>query len=264
MKEARQLAIFLTVFLLFGILVFAQLPQSPPAPSSTVLPQSPTSPSSSTSGLPPEPCAPGAVCTSSSSSSSSGGSSGSGSSGSGIIGGSGSSSSCTVNDWSAVLSPTVCPVTGRQTKSWSKTRTCSGGVNHTAKENITCVYSASAAPVQSTAQKSVSGTQQTAQQSSSSAQSNLAEEKAQSASNTSFYIVTGVFAILFIVALVFAVLKLKKPKMQSQQINPQVMQLKSYISDNLRKGYTKEQITSVLIQAGYSQQIISEAMKFAP
>ncbi len=45
---------------------------------------------------------------------------------------------CTESDWSSVLSPLVCPSTGQQTKIWSKSRTCTGGVSHPASEIISC------------------------------------------------------------------------------------------------------------------------------
>ena len=45
---------------------------------------------------------------------------------------------CTESDWIYTLSPTVCPSTGLQTKTWTKIGSCSGGVNHPSTEIISC------------------------------------------------------------------------------------------------------------------------------
>ena len=47
---------------------------------------------------------------------------------------------CTENDWTSFISPTTCPSNEQQTKSWTKTGSCSGGVNHPSSETITCDY----------------------------------------------------------------------------------------------------------------------------
>ena len=48
---------------------------------------------------------------------------------------------CTENDWSSSISPITCPSSEQQTKAWTKTGTCSGGVSHSPSEAITCDYS---------------------------------------------------------------------------------------------------------------------------
>ncbi len=51
---------------------------------------------------------------------------------------------CTEADWTSSLSPTTCPSTGQQTKTWSKIGQCSGGVSHPATETVSCTYNAPA------------------------------------------------------------------------------------------------------------------------
>ncbi len=243
MKEAI-LVIFLVVFSLLGILAFAQTPPPPPeSPDLEVVPPPPSNPDELDGELPPAPCAPGEVCTTSSSSTSSSGSSGGGSSSSsgGSSGGSSSGGSS-----GSVIIPAA--------NSNNATNTTNATISTTS--------------AQSTAQQV---SQSAAQKTSQPAASKPSVEEAQSASSLSFYITTGIFAVLFVVALVFAVLKLRKPKVpvqsygvQSRQINPQIVQLRNYVSENLSKGYTREQIAAVLIQSGYSQQTINEAMRLAP
>ncbi|MFA5126312.1 MAG: hypothetical protein WC462_04915 [archaeon] len=45
---------------------------------------------------------------------------------------------CTENNWSSSVSPSTCPSSGQQTKTWSKVGTCTGGVTHPATETISC------------------------------------------------------------------------------------------------------------------------------
>jgi len=45
---------------------------------------------------------------------------------------------CTDSNWSFVLSPTTCPASRQQTKTWTKVGTCTGGVTHLATETVTC------------------------------------------------------------------------------------------------------------------------------
>lgn len=49
---------------------------------------------------------------------------------------------CTEGDWSSSISPTLCPISEQQTKTWTKTSSCSGGINHPSSETISCTYSA--------------------------------------------------------------------------------------------------------------------------
>jgi len=51
-----------------------------------------------------------------------------------------SSNPCTESNWSSSISPSTCPSSGQQTKTWSKVGTCTGGVTHPATETVTCVY----------------------------------------------------------------------------------------------------------------------------
>jgi hypothetical protein len=49
--------------------------------------------------------------------------------------------SCTDANWTAsALSPVVCPSSSQQTKTWTQTGTCSGGVAHPATEAVACTY----------------------------------------------------------------------------------------------------------------------------
>jgi len=45
---------------------------------------------------------------------------------------------CTENDWSSLISPVSCPSSGQQTKTWTKTGNCEGGVSHETSEIIPC------------------------------------------------------------------------------------------------------------------------------
>jgi len=47
---------------------------------------------------------------------------------------------CVENDWSSFLIPLVCPVSGQQTKIWSRVDNCSGGVMHSDSEVVSCNY----------------------------------------------------------------------------------------------------------------------------
>jgi len=46
---------------------------------------------------------------------------------------------CTNNNWKFELSPTLCPATNQQTKTWTKAGTCTGGITHPATEIVSCV-----------------------------------------------------------------------------------------------------------------------------
>ena len=45
---------------------------------------------------------------------------------------------CTESDWTYALSPSTCPSSGIQTKTWTKIGTCTGGATHTATETAYC------------------------------------------------------------------------------------------------------------------------------
>ena len=45
---------------------------------------------------------------------------------------------CTDANWSSTLSPTPCPSSGTQTKTWTKIGACTGGVTHPSTESVTC------------------------------------------------------------------------------------------------------------------------------
>jgi len=47
---------------------------------------------------------------------------------------------CTDSNWSSTLSPTTCPSSGQQTRTWTKSGTCSGGVTHNPTETVSCTY----------------------------------------------------------------------------------------------------------------------------
>jgi hypothetical protein len=47
---------------------------------------------------------------------------------------------CTDANWSSSLSPTPCPSSGTQTKTWTKIGACTGGVTHPSTEIVTCTY----------------------------------------------------------------------------------------------------------------------------
>lgn len=49
---------------------------------------------------------------------------------------------CTENDWQSTITPTTCPSTGIQNKTWSKNSVCTGGITHPSSEIITCSYQA--------------------------------------------------------------------------------------------------------------------------
>jgi hypothetical protein len=48
---------------------------------------------------------------------------------------------CTDSNWTSMLSPTICPSSGSQTKTWTEIGTCSGGVSHPSSESVSCDYS---------------------------------------------------------------------------------------------------------------------------
>ena len=54
---------------------------------------------------------------------------------------------CTEADWSSSLSPTICPSSEQQTKTWEKIGQCEGGVSHTAIETVSCSYVAAESPI---------------------------------------------------------------------------------------------------------------------
>ena len=47
---------------------------------------------------------------------------------------------CVAGDWQATLVPSICPSAGKQTKTWTKIRTCGGGAVKPADQEITCSY----------------------------------------------------------------------------------------------------------------------------
>lgn len=47
---------------------------------------------------------------------------------------------CTDSNWTSTLSPTICPSTGTQTKSWAKVGACNGGTTHPSVETSSCNY----------------------------------------------------------------------------------------------------------------------------
>ena len=49
---------------------------------------------------------------------------------------------CTESNWTSVLSPSVCPSSGLQTKTWTKVGTCSGGISYSTSETVSCNYQA--------------------------------------------------------------------------------------------------------------------------
>ncbi len=277
MKEAIYLTIFFVFFSLLGIFVFAQTPPSPPS-----------TPGGLDGNLPSEPCPPGeTACTESDWSST-------------LTPATCPSTGQQTRTWTSSRT-CACGVTHPSTETVSCTYAATSGSSSSssssggggsssggssgsfiiptpAKKNVTNATSnASNATVQTiqATQQTTSETQsqQTAlptQQ--SSASKTPVTEAPQSSSNLLFYVITGVFALLFIAALIFAISKLKKSKVPAQsfrpmqqqvQVNPQAVQLKNYILYNLNRGYTREQIATVLIQSGYSQQTIDEAMRIA-
>ncbi len=50
------------------------------------------------------------------------------------------STGCADSDWTSSSSPSDCPSTGIQTKTWTKIGTCSGGVSHLSTETVSCTY----------------------------------------------------------------------------------------------------------------------------
>lgn len=56
------------------------------------------------------------------------------------IAASSTTSECVEGNWSSAISPSTCPSSGAQTKTWTKVGTCSGGVSHSTTETISCVY----------------------------------------------------------------------------------------------------------------------------
>ena len=55
--------------------------------------------------------------------------------------------SCTSSNWTSSLSPSTCPSSQQQTKTWTKIGTCSGGVTPTSPEIVSCTYTAPPPPV---------------------------------------------------------------------------------------------------------------------
>ena len=49
---------------------------------------------------------------------------------------------CTDSSWTSVLSPVACPSNSQQTRTWTKTGTCTGGVTHPSTETVSCTYNA--------------------------------------------------------------------------------------------------------------------------
>lgn len=47
---------------------------------------------------------------------------------------------CTESDWTSSISPSTCPSTSQQTKTWTKISSCTGGVTHPDSEIISCTY----------------------------------------------------------------------------------------------------------------------------
>jgi len=47
---------------------------------------------------------------------------------------------CTESNWTSSVSPETCPSSGQQTKTWTKSGTCSGGATHSATETVSCTY----------------------------------------------------------------------------------------------------------------------------
>jgi len=50
---------------------------------------------------------------------------------------------CTEDNWTYSVSPSACPSSGTQTKTWTKIGTCAGGINHSATETLSCTYTPS-------------------------------------------------------------------------------------------------------------------------
>ena len=47
---------------------------------------------------------------------------------------------CTENNWASTLTPTNCPNNNQQTKKWTKTGQCQGGISHPTEESVSCNY----------------------------------------------------------------------------------------------------------------------------
>ncbi|MBI3334820.1 hypothetical protein HYZ97_05010 [Candidatus Pacearchaeota archaeon] len=47
---------------------------------------------------------------------------------------------CTESNWQSSLNPLVCPVSGEQTKTWTKIGTCESGIQHPASEQVSCDF----------------------------------------------------------------------------------------------------------------------------
>jgi len=47
---------------------------------------------------------------------------------------------CTENNWTSILSPTICPSSGQQTKKWTKVGECQGGIFRSSEETVSCDY----------------------------------------------------------------------------------------------------------------------------
>jgi hypothetical protein len=57
---------------------------------------------------------------------------------------------CTEADWQSTISPSTCPSSSIQTKTWSQIGRCEGGVTHPSQENINCMYSGGGSSTTST------------------------------------------------------------------------------------------------------------------
>ena len=49
---------------------------------------------------------------------------------------------CTESDWISTISPTLCPQTGQQIKTWTKVRNCENGITLPTTETVVCTYQA--------------------------------------------------------------------------------------------------------------------------
>jgi len=86
------------------------------------------------------------------------------------------------------------------------------------------------------------------------AQEPVIESPEPTKSNIPFYI--GIVLVVVVLSGgAFAYLKLKAPTE-----NPQVLQLRNYIQENMKKGYSKEQLTATLVRSGYPMNIIDKAL----
>ena len=95
-------------------------------------------------------------------------------------------------------------------------------------------------------------------------QAGAIEDKVQTTEETNLLLYGGIaLAVVIFLVVLFILLRKKSPQVipQTPQTNPQVMQLKEYIQENMKKGYSKEQLKIIMINAGYQQQLIDEAMQ---